>query len=99
MAWGVSINRPHLLLWRRLAVGWLAYVGVGLVLGAALKPRPDEVAFVLTLPLVVIVPYALGCLALAGLKAYLWPIRFQGLRLILHTRLLPKQGVGTRTGR
>lgn len=93
MAWGVSINRPHLALWRRLVVGWLAYVGIGLVLGAHLKPRPDEVVFVLALPVLVIVPYAIGCLAVAGLRTWLRPVRLDRVRAVLHARLQSKQGI------
>lgn len=59
MAWGVELNRPHLRLWGRLAVGWALFVGFGLVAGAHLKPRADEITFMLALPLAVVIPYVL----------------------------------------
>lgn len=70
MAWKVEINRPHARLWGVYLGVWLAFVGCGLVLGAHLKPRADEVAFVLALPLAVLLPYALLCLGLAFMKSW-----------------------------
>lgn len=78
----VGLNRPHLALWGRLALLWLMYVGFCLVAGWHLKPRPDEVAFVLLLPLPFVVLYALGCLVLAGIKAWSWPVRHKSWKRV-----------------
>lgn len=67
-SWGIGINWAHVAVWRRFVYLWLGYVGLGIVAGAHLGPRPDEIAFVLLLPLAVVVPYALVCLGLAALK-------------------------------
>ena len=61
-------------MWRRYLLGWLAFVAFGLAAGWHLKPRLDEVAVVLVLPLAVLVPYVLGCLVLTILRL-LWPAR------------------------
>lgn len=66
--WAIGINWPHVALWRRGLIGWFGLVGFALVAGAHLGPRADEVLFACTLPLVVIVPYAAGCLLLAALR-------------------------------
>lgn len=71
MAWGVRLNQDHVRLWRGYLLAWLAFVGFGLVIGAHLKPRPDEVAFMLVLPLAVLVPYASLCFVGAVLRS-LW---------------------------
>jgi hypothetical protein len=42
-----------------------------LVAGWHLGPRWDEVLFLATLPLWVLVPYAVGCLGLAALRVWL----------------------------
>ena len=92
MAWRVGVRRTHVALWRRWLGLWLAFVAFGLVAGAHLKPRPDEIAFVLALPLAVVVPYAVGCLGLVALRAWLWPLRW------LRFRLSPHQRIGKRPG-
>lgn len=79
-SWGIGINWAHVAVWRRFAYLWLGYVGLGLVAGAHLGPRPDEIAFVLLLPLAVVVPYGLACLGLVALKLRLvglqhWRVR------------------------
>jgi hypothetical protein len=76
MAWGVSLNPPHMLLLLRCAVAWGTYLAFGLVLGACygIRPRADEFVFVAALPLAVLIPYALACLAGAALKVWLWPV-------------------------
>ena len=51
MGWGIRINWGHVAIWRRLAILWLGYVGVGLLVGWKLGPRLDEIAFLLLLPL------------------------------------------------
>lgn len=87
--WRISINRAHVALWRRCLLGWIGFVGFALIAGAHLKPRMDEVLVVFFLPFwLVLLPYAIGCLALA-LVRLLWPARrwarapvtrFDGLR-------------------
>lgn len=69
--WGIGINWDHVALWRGWLVHWLIFVGCILVLGWHLGPRSDEVAFVLALPLWILVPYALLCLLLAAVRV-LW---------------------------
>lgn len=68
MGLDISLNKPHAVLWGRFARWWLAYVAVGLILGWRLGPRLDEFLFVLFLPLVIAVPWAILSLALAWLK-------------------------------
>lgn len=66
-----------------MAYAWLAFVVFGLIVGWHLKPRPDEVLFVLTLPLwLVLLPYGVFCLGAAVLKV-LWPIWLQRRALLL----------------
>ncbi len=66
--WAIGINWTHVALWRRGLIGWFGLVGFALVAGAHLGPRPDEVLVVCLMPLLVIVPYAAGCLLLALLR-------------------------------
>lgn len=73
MGWGISINRAHVTLWRRWAIAWAAFVAFGLVIGWRLGPRADEIAFVLALPLAVLVPWGAWCFLAAGAQA-LWPV-------------------------
>jgi hypothetical protein len=57
-----------------MLVGWLIFVGFCIVAGAHLKPRPDEILFVTTLPLwLVLAPYTVWCFIVAMLRAY-WPV-------------------------
>ena len=69
--WAIGINWTHVALWRRWLLAWFGLVGFALVAGAHLGPRPDEILFAVTLPLLVIVPYAAGCLVLALLRLLL----------------------------
>ena len=73
MRWSLGINWPHVHLWVGALVAWFGLVGFALLAGP--RARPDEVAFAVLLPLVVIVPYALICIGLAALKAWLWRAR------------------------
>ena len=68
MGWGIGLNWTHVELWKRLAAYWLAYVAVGLLIGWHLKPRLDELLFVLCIPIVIVVPWAIVSLSLAWLK-------------------------------
>ena len=52
---------------------WFAFVAFGIVIGWGFNPRSDEIAFMLAVPLIVVVPYAVICLVLAVVKAS-WPI-------------------------
>ncbi len=83
MSWGVRLNRPHVLLWRRWLCLWLGFVAFGLAVGP--KARPDEIAFVTLLPLGVLALYAAGNLALVWLRAlgqrYWWHFRWPRLLL------------------
>ena len=97
MSWQLQLNHAHVARWRRYVIWWLAYVAAGLLFGWHLGPRPDEVAFVLALPLAVIVPYGLFCLGAAYLRAYLWPVGGDGgRRRALHPALRLAVGGGNR---
>lgn len=98
MAWGLSLNRPHVALWRRYLTGWAIFVAFVLVTGWSLSPRLDEVAFVLFLPLVILIPYVAVCLLgvyaklwLLGLKrrAALWQAR-RIATMVANQRISPK---------
>lgn len=93
MGWGISLNKQHIALWRGYLLAWAAFVGFVVLLGWHLKPRADEVAFVLALPLVVLIPYAAGCLVLAVVKA-LWPVRLDWQRLLGRCRLIANHRLG-----
>lgn len=71
----IKLNHAHILIWKKMLAYWLAFVVFGLIAGWHLKPRPDEVAFMLSLPAIVVIPYGLGCLAVATLRV-LWPVGF-----------------------
>lgn len=71
MAWGVRLNRPHVRLWQGLAVLWGAFVLFGLVVGAHLRPRMDEIVIVALLPLAVLIPYAVLSFLLTLLRVFL----------------------------
>ena len=80
----VLLNRDHINLWLRFLVGFAFYFASCVIFGAALHPRWDELLFVGTLPLWIIVPYAVFCFVAVLVKAWwLGPIRGQHrLRLI-----------------
>lgn len=85
MRWGITLNKQHVELWCGFAVLWGIFVGLALVLGWHLGPRPDEVLICATLPLWVLVPYVAFCLVSVLLKAWLWPVgraAWQRLRLV-----------------
>lgn len=100
MTWGFGLNWPHVTLWRRLFMAWLVFVAFGLVLGWRFGPRPDEVAFMLVLPLLVVLPYAVGCLGLAVLRL-LWASAHRRAFVWRHRRLLAQahQRIGRRPAR
>lgn len=77
MAVKITLNRPHMFKWLRWLYAWFVYVIIALIAGWHLKPRPDEIQFVVLLPLVVIVPWAILSL-LAAVCQSLWPKRFEG---------------------
>ena len=56
-----------------VGLGW-----VGLILGAHLHPRWDEILFAICLPCVVLIPYTIGTFVLAWIKLWL-PLRWRGL--------------------
>ncbi len=91
MGWGISINRDHVTLWRRWAVAWVAFVVCGLVFGWRLGPRADEIAFVLALPLAILVPWGAWCFLAAGAQA-LWPGRPTQHRWPRQKVALPRNG-------
>jgi len=70
----LMLNRTHLKLWATYAVAWIGFVVFCLIFGWHLKPRPDEVLFVATLPIwAVFLPYVVFCLLAAIFKS-LWPV-------------------------
>ena len=89
MGWGITLNQHNVANCKRILIAWLGFVAFGLILGARLGPRPDEIAFMLLLPLPLIALYALGCLAL-GLLRLLWPVRRDNGSALGNRRLLPQ---------
>lgn len=81
----ISLNTPHLRLWGK----WLAYFAVYFVFCLIFGPhaRPDELLFVLTLPLWVLVPYIVFCLIAAVFKLGL--IRGKSRRGAVEIGLVP----------
>lgn len=92
MRWSLHLNHPHIALWRRALARWLLFVAALVVIGWYHSPRLDEVAFVASLPLVLLVPYVVFCLV-ASLAKALWFQRRQRqhrprrLRFFRHHRL------------
>lgn len=86
MGWGIGLNWTHVTACKRILMAWLGFVVFGLILGAHLQPRPDEIVFMLFVPLPLIALYALGCLALGYLRL-LWPIRRHNPWPLVHRRL------------
>lgn len=73
MGWKVELNREHVATVRRLLWRWFWYVIFLVVIGWGFGPRLDEVLTVMfVVPLIVLVPYVVFCLAVAALKS-LWP--------------------------
>lgn len=67
----IKLNWTHVRLWRGYFLGWLAFVAFGVVIGWRLNPRSDEIAFMLAIPFLVVVPYAALCLLIAVAKSSL----------------------------
>lgn len=79
MAWKIGLNTPHLIVWRRILIGWLAFVGFAVIAGWHLKPRIDELLFAVTLPIwLVVAPYAAYSLLAVVLRSC-WPVGFDRL--------------------
>lgn len=98
MGWAISLNRAHVSGLKKALGLWLGFVGFGLIAGAALGPRPDEIAFMVMLPLPFIAAYAAYCLGLAILKALLWPVRDGHRTTPLNSRLAERHGrIGNRS--
>lgn len=72
--WKITLNEPHLRKVGYYLLLYAIYFVYGLIAGWHLKPRADEIIFMLTLPLWILVPYTIGCLAVVAVKA-LWPVR------------------------
>lgn len=92
--WGIGINWDHVRVWQGWLISWLVFVGVALVLGWRLGPRPDEVAVAVFLPLLVLIPYVLGCLLLAVLRLSL--ARLLSSRYVLRAVQVAKQRIAGR---
>ena len=78
MPLSVSLNKPHLARLGIFAVWWAIYLTIALIAGWRLQPRGDEILFVATLPLWLLVPYAVACFAIALIK--LWAARWNWWR-------------------
>ena len=74
MGWGIKLNTTQLLAAKRALIVWLGFVTFGLVMGAGLNPRPDEIVFMVLLPVPLVALYALASIAIAILRL-LWPVR------------------------
>ena len=87
----VDLNWAHVQTWQRFLGWWVAYIGFVLVAGwvRGITPRPDELAFVLCVPLLVAVPWALLNLAVAYIALRLIPAA-RGWRE--QRRRLPRNG-------
>jgi hypothetical protein len=92
----VGINWKHVAVWQRGLVCYAVFVGVCLVLGAHLKPRPDEIIFALTLPLWAIIPYAAACLILAATR--LWLVRGHNRRRLVRSLVAKLRANARRLG-
>lgn len=68
MQWAISLNPQHVAGLKKALGLWLGFVAFGLVLGAGLGPRPDEIAFMVLLPLPFVAAYATWCFLVACLK-------------------------------
>lgn len=75
-SWKITLNEPHIRRVGRCLLLYAIYFVYGLVAGWHLKPRSDEIIFMVTLPLWVLLPYTVGCLAIVTVKA-LRPVRPQ----------------------
>ena len=95
MGWGISVNHSHVAACGRYLLAWVAFVAFGVVLGWGLNPRLDEVAFMLALPLVVLLPYAAFCLLLPWLRLLAVGLQ-RATRFVGRVRLAPEgvQGAG-----
>lgn len=92
------INPAHVSRWKAWLGAWYALVATCLVIGWHLKPRLDEIAFAICLPLIVIVPYAVLCLVAVAIQS-LWPIRWQNGRFWrLLARFMGRNALGDNTG-
>lgn len=74
MGWTIQVEPRHLALWGRFARFWASYVAFCVVVGWHLGPTLEEVLMLTGLPLLVLIPYTLGCLGLAALRVLLRPL-------------------------
>lgn len=95
MGWKISLNTEHIRIWKRMLLYWLAFVVMGLITGWHLKPRPDEILFVLSMPAFIVIPYGLWCFAVAVARL-LWPVGFDRWPFLVGRR---KVGVDLRRDR
>ena len=93
MALRIHLNKPHVERLAQFAVVWCIYLAFCLIAGWSLNPRLDEVIFVATLPLYVLVPYALFCFAAALIK--LWSAHRYGWAVFLPGSIARKR-IGAR---
>lgn len=96
MGLGIGINWEHVALWRRWLITWLVFVGFAVVVGWRYGPRQDEVTVAVFLPLLVLVPYALGCLLLALARALFAGAGRRARRAIVHAVQIAHDGINRR---
>lgn len=91
-SWRVTLNRPHLALWAQFGMWWLALIVLALIFGP--RARSDELYFaIVTVPLTLLVPYAVGTLILAWTKTLLLPRLLRSRRdLVANHRLRDRRG-------
>jgi hypothetical protein len=91
-SWRVTLNHSHFAVWGRIGMWWLTLIVMALIFGP--HARTDELLFAtIVLPLSVLVPYALGTLAIAWAKTMLLPwLRGARRQLVANHRLRDQRG-------
>lgn len=77
-------------------MAWLAFVALGIVVGWGLKPRMDEIAFMLVVPVAIVIPYAAFCLVAVFVRSLLSSIRSENGRWIGLASLKSSRRIGRR---
>lgn len=88
----ITLNPSHLKLWGKWAYYFVLYFILALIVGP--HARPDELLFVLTLPLWVLVPYIVFCFVVALIRS--WSIRRHSGRGRVEVGFMPHEGIEKR---
>lgn len=91
----ITLNPSHLKLWGKYACYFGFYLLMCFILGP--HARPDEVVFVVTLPLWFLVPYIAFCFVVALIKS--WLIRGHHRRRTVEIGLMPDVRIEARNRR